>query len=77
MFIHLLHPAHWVGGFEFLGHAHSLCHLLRYVNDLFVRLLVDVVEMFIQAIFGQQGGVRASAVLLDKLKMQFAVLAIS
>ena len=40
-----------------------------------MRLLVDVVEIFIQAIFGQQGGVRASAVFFDKLKMQFAVLA--
>ena len=40
-----------------------------------MRLLVDAMEMFVQAIFGQQGGVRASAVLLDKRKVHLAVLA--
>ena len=40
-----------------------------------MRLLVDAVEMFIQAIFGQQGGVCTPAMLLDKFKMKVSIFA--
>ena len=72
---HHLHPTHWIGGFEFLGHAHLLRHLRDMYIDLFVCLLVDAVEMFIQTIFGQQDGVCTPAMLLDKVKMKMSVFA--
>ena len=40
-----------------------------------MRLQVDIVKMIVQAVFGEKGCVRATAVLFDKIKVQITVLA--
>ena len=56
-------------------YASFICEARNYVIEQFVSLNINVVEVFIQSSFGEQGGIRSSTMLFHKVKAQIAILA--
>ena len=73
--IHLLHPAHWITGFQVLIDAPLLCHLADNRINHFACLLVDFVQIPVEFALHKKCGIQRLVMCFNIFQMQKPVFA--